>query len=103
MIKVTILYPNGPDVRFDMDYYAGRHMPMVQRKCGAACRSIAVDQGVSGPEPGSKATYVAIGYLTFDSVESFRQAFSPHAREIMADITNYSSVTPIIQISDVRL
>ena len=41
MIKVTILYPNGPDARFDMKYYVTHHMPMVRDKCAPECRSIA--------------------------------------------------------------
>lgn len=29
MFKVSILYPNGEDKKFDMDYYEKNHMPMV--------------------------------------------------------------------------
>jgi hypothetical protein len=29
MFKVSILYPNGEDKTFDMDYYVQKHMPMV--------------------------------------------------------------------------
>ena len=29
MFKVEILYPNGDDKTFDMDYYEKKHMPMV--------------------------------------------------------------------------
>jgi len=29
MFKVAILYPNGEDKTFDMDYYEKKHMPMV--------------------------------------------------------------------------
>ena len=29
MFKVTILYPNGEDKTFDMDYYEKKHIPMV--------------------------------------------------------------------------
>jgi hypothetical protein len=27
--KVSVLYPNGTDIRFDMEYYCNRHIPMV--------------------------------------------------------------------------
>lgn len=103
MIKVTVLYPNKAGATFDMAYYASKHMPMVQRKCGAACRSIGAEHGVAGGEPGSKPPYLALGHLTFDSVEAFQKAFGPHASEILADIPNYTNVQPIIQISDVKL
>ncbi|HEY6483022.1 MAG TPA: EthD family reductase [Steroidobacteraceae bacterium] len=103
MIKVTVLYPNGPGITFDMGYYTGKHMPMVQRKCGPACKSIGAELGLAAAEPGSKPTYVAAGHLTFDSVEAFQKAFGPHAGEIMADIPNYTNAKPIVQISEIKL
>ena len=36
MIKVSVLYPNRPTARFDMDYYVKRHVPMVLEGCGNA-------------------------------------------------------------------
>ena len=103
MIRITVLYPSGNGIKFDMNYYTSKHMPMVKQKCGPACKSIAADLGVGGGQPGSPAPYVAIGYLTFDSVESFQTAFAPHAAEIMGDIPNYTNAQPVIQISDVKL
>ncbi len=103
MIKVTVLYPNGEGTTFDMAYYVSKHMPMVQRKCAPACRSIAAEKGVGGGEPGSKAPYVAIGHLTFDSLEAFQKSFGPNAGEILADIPNYTNSRPIVQISEVTL
>jgi uncharacterized protein (TIGR02118 family) len=71
MIKVSVLYPNEEGKKFDMDYYCNSHIPMVQEKLGAALKGGAVEQGLSGPEPGSPATYVAMGHLQFESVEAF--------------------------------
>jgi uncharacterized protein (TIGR02118 family) len=103
MIRVSVLYPDGPGARFDMGYYISKHMPMVKSKCGPACKSIAAEKGVAGGEPGSKATYVAIGYLTFDSVDAFQKSFGPHAGEILGDIPNYTNIKPIVQVSEVTL
>lgn len=103
MIKVSVFYPNAADTRFDMAYYTSKHMPMVKQKCGAACKSIAADLGIGAGEPGSKAPYVAIGHLTFESVDAFQKAFGPHAAEIMADIPNYTNAKPVIQISEIKL
>jgi uncharacterized protein (TIGR02118 family) len=44
-----------------------------------------------------------VGYLSFDSVPAFQQAFAPHAAEIMGDIPNYTNTTPVLQISEVTL
>jgi uncharacterized protein (TIGR02118 family) len=103
MIKVSVLYPNNPGAKFDMDYYVTRHMPMVQQKCGAACKKMAVEHGIAGGAPGAPATYIAMGHLYFDSVDAFQQAFGPHAKEILSDIPNYTDTQPTIQISDVKM
>ena len=103
MIRVIVLYPDGPGAKFDMAYYTSHHMPLVKRLCGAACKSIAAEKGVGGADPGSKPTYQAIGYLTFDSVDAFQKAFGPHAGEIVGDIPNYTNIKPIIQISEITL
>ena len=86
MIKVSVLYPAGADTKFDMDYYCKSHMPMVGEKLGAACKKMAVEQGVAGGAPGAPPTYAAMGHLYFDSVGDFQAAFALHASTIMADI-----------------
>lgn len=103
MIKVSVLYPAGNGHTFDMGYYLGTHMPMVRAKLGAALKGTAVDQGVSGDAPGTPPAFLAIGHLMFDSAESFRQAFEPHAQAILGDIPNYTNTQPTVQVSEVRL
>ena len=103
MIKVSVLYPNSENSRFDIDYYCNRHMPMVKEKLGAALKAMSVDHGLAGGAPGSKPAYAAMGHLHFETVEAFQVAFGPHAKAIMADIPNYTNVQPIVQISDVKL
>jgi uncharacterized protein (TIGR02118 family) len=66
VIKVSVLYPNTAGCRFDMNYYLNRHMPMVQQKLGAACKRMAVEEGIAGGAPGAPAIYVAMGHLYFD-------------------------------------
>jgi uncharacterized protein (TIGR02118 family) len=103
LIKVSVLYPNTKDCKFDMNYYVTRHMPMVQEKLGAACKSMAVEEGIAGGAPGAPATYIAMGHLYFDSPDSFQTAFTPHAQAIMGDIPNYTDIQPTIQISEVKM
>ncbi len=103
MIKVSVLYPNEEGKKFDMDYYCNSHIPMVQEKLGSALKGGAVEQGLGGMEPGSPATYVAMGHLLFDSVEAFQSAFGPHAETIMADVPNFTDIQPVFQISEVKI
>ena len=103
MIKVSVLYPAGEGAKFDMNYYCKSHMPMVQEKLGAACKSVAVEEGLGGAAPGAPPTYVAMGHLFFDSVADFQAALAPHQAEIMGDIPNYTNIHPIIQVSEVKM
>ena len=103
MIKVSVLYPNTAGAKFDMDYYLTKHMPMVKQKLGAACKSMAVEEGIAGGGPGAPATYAVMAHLGFDSVDAFQVAFAPHAQAILGDIPNYTDTQPTIQISKTRM
>lgn len=103
MVKVSVLYPNRADAKFDMMYYLNHHIPMVRRLLGSALKGVSVEQGISGEEPGSPAPYVAMGHLVFDSVEAFQTSFGPHAQAITEDIPNYTNSEPVVEISEVRL
>ncbi len=101
MIKVSVMYPNTPGARFNHEYYANTHMPLVKKKMGDACKFYTVDKGLAGGAPGTAAAYVGMCHIYCDSVESFQKGFGPHAQEIMGDIPNYTDLAPIIQISEV--
>lgn len=100
MIKVSVIYPHADGVRFDMDYYAAKHMPMVRERLGAALKGISIDRGIAGGAPGAPAPFLAMGHMLFDSVESFQAAFGAHAADLMADIPNYTDVRPVILVSE---
>ena len=101
MIKITILYPNGEGKTFDMDYYANNHMPMVAELMGDAMKGFAIDKGIAGRTPEDAIPYLAIGYLYFDSLEAYGQAFDPVAEQILNDIPNYTNIQPVVQVSEV--
>jgi uncharacterized protein (TIGR02118 family) len=103
MIRVNVLYPNSAGSTFDMNYYLTKHMPMVGEKMGAALKGMTVDQGLSGPQPGTQASYKVIAALLFDSVDAFERAFLPAAAEIQGDIPRYTNIVPTIQVSEVKL
>ena len=103
MIKVGVFYPHTHGSQFNMAYYLEKHIPMVKQKMGPALKGVFVEQGLSGGAPGAPMTYTAIAHLLFDSVEGFEKAFAAHAQEIRADLSNYSNVQPIVQISEVKL
>ncbi len=101
MIKVSVFYPNEEGTKFDMIYYCNKHIPMCQEKLG--CTQVAVEQGLAGAAPGTPAPYVAMGHLYFDTLEALQAAFEKHAAEIMGDIPNYTDISPVMQISEVKV
>lgn len=103
MIKVSVMYPNGSDARFDMTYYLDRHMPMVRDLLASALKGMNVDAGLAGGQPGQPAPYVAVAHLMFDSVDAFQAAFAQHGGAIMADVPNYTNTQPAVQISQVKM
>jgi uncharacterized protein (TIGR02118 family) len=101
MIKVSVMYPNRPGCRFDHGYYKDTHMPLVKERMGSACLFYTVDKGLAGRTPDEPATYVGMCHIYADSAESFQAAFGRCAKEILADLPNYTDVSPVLQISEV--
>jgi len=103
MIKVSALYPNGEGKTFDMDYYCNKHIPMVAGLLGDSLKGATVEKGLGGGEPNSPATYVAMGNLYFESMQTFENSFGANADKIMADLPNFTNIAPAIQISEVMI
>ncbi|WP_136465283.1 EthD family reductase [Flagellimonas onchidii] len=101
MVKVTILYPNSEGKTFDMDYYSNKHMPMVADLLGDAMKHYKIDKGIGARTPDEPIPYFAIGYLYFDQLSDYQNAFGPNAEQIVGDIPNYTNVQPIVQISEI--
>ncbi len=101
MVKVSVMYPNTPGARFDHDYYRDKHLPLLKARMGDACLYYTIDKAISGRTPDEPAPYVAMCHIFSESVEAFLAGFGPHAEEIVADIANYTDLTPVRQISEV--
>ena len=101
MVKVSVMYPNSPDARFDHDYYRNKHLPLIKSRMGAGLTYYTIDKGLTGRSPEVPAPYVGMCHLLCDSIEAYRSSYGPHAQEILADIRNFTDVAPVIQISEV--
>lgn len=102
MIKMTIFYPNGEDVTFDMDYYINNHMAMAANLMGDDLKAMMIDKGLSGGAPDSPSPYIAVGYFYFESMEAFQNAMGPIGDKLRADVPNYTNIQPVIQFSEVQ-
>lgn len=105
MIKISILYPNKPDARFDIAYYLETHIPMALEVFNShpGYKGVSIDRGLAGAIPGTDAAYAVMCHFLFDSADDFMAAFTPHAEKLQGDIVNYTDIEPIIQISEVLL
>jgi uncharacterized protein (TIGR02118 family) len=93
MIRMSVLYPETEGATFDHEYYQDRHVPLALQTWGIAGADI--DKGVSGP-------YVAAVHFQFESMEAMSAALSlPGSSEVTADVANYTTITPVIQISEI--
>jgi len=93
MIRVSVTYPSGEGTTFDHDYYSSTHVPM----CVDAWSPVKseIDKGINGPN-------VAAVHFYFDSMDQFQAAMgSPKTGDVMADVANYTNITPAMQISEI--
>jgi uncharacterized protein (TIGR02118 family) len=100
MVLVTAMYPNEPGSSFNQDYYLQKHIPLVKERWGPmGLEDVRLVRGV-GTADGNPAPYQVMALLSFRSMQDFQNAAGAHAQEILGDIPNFTSVLPIIQISE---
>jgi uncharacterized protein (TIGR02118 family) len=101
MIKFNVLYPFKPGMRFDHDYYRDKHMPLLAKLLGDACRSYTIDKGLAEGAPGVQPPFAAACSVYCESIEAVQAARAAHATEIRADVPNYTDAQPLIWFSEV--
>jgi uncharacterized protein (TIGR02118 family) len=102
MFKVTILYPNGDDKTFEMDYYEKKHMPMVAGFLGKNLKFYEIDKGIAGRTPTDKVPFLAIGYFYITDVAEYNKAIAQNRDAVISDFKNYTNIQPVVQISEIR-
>jgi uncharacterized protein (TIGR02118 family) len=101
MISVSVMYANAAGKRFDHDYYARKHMPLVLERLRAhGMTRYEIDRGLGGAAPGTPAPYLSIGRLYFETLAGFEEGFAKHGPELLADIPNYSDAEVSVQVSE---
>ena len=102
MFKVAILYPNGDDKTFDMDYYEKKHMPMVAGFLGNNLKFYEIDKGIAGRTPNDKLPFLAIGYFYINDVAEYNKAIAKNRDAVINDFKNYTNIQPVVQISEIK-
>ena len=92
MIRFSVLYPATDGAAFDHDYYRDHHVPLACRTWGLD--GAEVDVGLDGP-------YVAAVHFRFPSLEAMQEALAvPGTADVQADVANYTTITPVRQVSE---
>jgi len=102
MFKVAILYPNGENKTFDMDYYEKKHMPMVAGFLGKNLKFYEIDKGIAGRTSNDKVPFVAIGYFYINDVAEYNRAIAQNREAVIGDFKNYTNIQPVVQISEIK-
>ena len=93
MIRVSVFYPETEGATFDHDYYRDSHVPLAASTWKPD--GVEIDKGVSGPN-------VAAVHFTFASMEAMGAAMAVDGTAaIQADVANYTTITPVLQISEI--
>jgi uncharacterized protein (TIGR02118 family) len=100
MYCITVVYPKKDGGKFDFDYYAKKHIPMVSRFLGANHIKSEIRKGIASPD-GSPASFVCVASIWIKSIEEFQTTLAQHGPKIMGDIPNYTNIQPILQVDEV--
>ena len=102
MIRIAAVYPRVEGKKFDIDYYIQHHLPVVRQKFTPfGLKKIEVDRGVQKPG-GGVSPFFAIGYLYFDTLESFQKCYAAVGKEVVDNIPVYTDVKPMIQVGELE-
>jgi len=92
---LTILYPNKPDVRWDVDYYRAHHMPLIMRLYGAkAIRRFELRKGQKAQMGGKPPPFVGTVNIYIEDQAAFEAAGRAHGQELRNDVPHFSSEQP---------
>jgi uncharacterized protein (TIGR02118 family) len=92
MIRLSVHYPKTDGATFDHDYYRDQHVPLACSTWGVGAE---IDKGLDGP-------YEAAVHFKFDSMEALGAAMGNEGTgAIMADVANYTTITPVMQTSEI--
>ena len=93
MIRLSVFYPAAEGATFDHEYYRDKHVPLCVKTWGLD--SAEIDKGIDGP-------YVAAVHFRFESLETLNAAMSSKGTaDVLADVPNYTSITPLLQTSEI--
>lgn len=96
---LSVYYPWQPDAKFDFDYYRDKHLKMMSELYGSSVGKFQVRKGLRKGD-GSSPAFIAALTVEIRSMEAFDAAGKQHLPRLLADLANFSNVTPVGQIEE---
>lgn len=100
-ISTTVLYPNTPGKRFNIDYYVNEHMPLAEKIWGPLgmkdWKVIAFKDSEDGSKPPYR--YKAVSY--WKSLENLKICTTTDAgKQVLEDAVNFTDEVPILLVGE---
>ena len=100
MYILTIHHPNSDGATFDFEYFHTRHLPEVGKAFGPFGLGWATVMRGEESIAGSAPAFFAITVLSFPTKQAARDAVaSDGGKALLADVANFTSVTPEMQFN----
>jgi uncharacterized protein (TIGR02118 family) len=87
---MTITYQNGPDVRFNFDYYVNTHMPLIMRLYGKSISRFELRRGLPGAD-GAAPPFIATITIWIADGAAFDAAQVQHQAGLRADVPKFTN------------
>ena len=85
---LTVLFPSGEGVKFDIEYYVNHHIPLVLSLYGKSIRQYEVFKAQTGPN-GAPPPFFGMANIWIADEEAFTQASRDHAKDFGPDVPNF--------------
>lgn len=99
-VSLQVLYPTDNGTTFDHDYYAAKHLPIVDEHMDPHTQSVMVIKGLAGG-PDTPAGFHTIATMTFADQAALDAALGA-AEPALADIPNFFNGAPQMLIGEVK-
>jgi len=98
-LSLQVIYPADNGTTFDMDYYVGTHIPMVDAHMGDHIQQTLVTRGIAGG-PDTPPGCHAVATMTFADQAALDAAMAA-AGPVIEDIRNFTDTAPQMLIGEV--
>ena len=102
MIRVQVTYPALEGERFDHAYFQSQHRALIEQLLKPhGLQAVQIDRGLP-LNARNPAPHVAAAHMLFASLEGWAEGMKAHGKTLAADMANYTTITPQVQISQTQ-